>query len=79
MSSFLELFSSPKVLIAMAHVPPLPGTPLYDEQAGVNGLIDAVASKPNRPLRYKQPTGTTETISNKGVTLAMADARKPRG
>ena len=43
MSSFLELFSSPKVLIAMAHVPPLPGTPLYDERAGVNGLIDAVA------------------------------------
>jgi hypothetical protein len=42
-SSFLELFSSPKVLIAMAHVPPLPGTPLYDERAGVNGLIDAVA------------------------------------
>jgi len=27
----------------MAHVPPLPGTPLYDERAGVNGLIDAVA------------------------------------
>lgn len=43
MSSFLELFSSPKVLIAMAHVPPLPGTPLYDERAGVNGLIDATA------------------------------------
>ena len=43
MSSFLELFSSPKVLIAMAHVPPLPGTPLYDERVGVNGLIDAVA------------------------------------
>lgn len=43
------------------------------------GMIDAVAAKPNRPLRYKQPTGTTETIGNRGVTLAMADARKPRG
>ncbi len=41
--SFLNLFMSEKVLIAMAHVPPLPGTPLYDENAGVDGLIDAVA------------------------------------
>lgn len=31
-----------KILIAMAHVPPLPGTPLYDASAGVQGLIDHV-------------------------------------
>jgi membrane complex biogenesis BtpA family protein len=31
-----------KPLIAMAHVPPLPGTPLYDSVAGVQGLIDHV-------------------------------------
>lgn len=31
-----------KVLIAMAHVPPLPGTPLYDSSLGVQGLIDHV-------------------------------------
>ena len=31
-----------KPLIAMAHVPPLPGTPLYDAAAGVQGLIDQV-------------------------------------
>jgi hypothetical protein len=31
-----------KPLIAMAHVPPLPGTPLYDATAGVQGLIDQV-------------------------------------
>lgn len=31
-----------KPLIAMAHVPPLPGTPLYDEKLGVQGLVDAV-------------------------------------
>jgi IS1 family transposase len=42
------------------------------------GMIDEVAAKPNRPARYKQPVGTTDTL-NKGVTLAMADARKPRG
>jgi membrane complex biogenesis BtpA family protein len=26
----------------MAHLPPLPGTPLYDERAGVSGIVDAV-------------------------------------
>ena len=31
-----------KPLIAMAHVPPLPGTPLYDAAAGVPGLVDQV-------------------------------------
>jgi membrane complex biogenesis BtpA family protein len=31
-----------KPLIAMAHVPPLPGTPLYHQAAGVEGLIDQV-------------------------------------
>ena len=33
---------SGKILIAMAHVPPLPGTPLYDAASGVKGLIDHV-------------------------------------
>jgi membrane complex biogenesis BtpA family protein len=32
-----------KPVIAMAHVPPLPGTPLYNEKAGVSGMLDAVA------------------------------------
>ncbi|HUW78311.1 MAG TPA: BtpA/SgcQ family protein [Candidatus Nanopelagicaceae bacterium] len=31
-----------KPLIAMAHVPPLPGTPLYDQTLGVKGLVDQV-------------------------------------
>jgi uncharacterized protein len=39
---FLDLFESEKPVIAMAHVPPLPGTPLYDADAGVDGLVDAV-------------------------------------
>lgn len=42
MRPFLEGFPDRKVLIAMAHVPPLPGTPLYDADAGVQGLIDWV-------------------------------------
>jgi membrane complex biogenesis BtpA family protein len=37
-----DLFGDRKPLIAMVHVPPLPGTPLYDATAGVQGLIDAV-------------------------------------
>jgi membrane complex biogenesis BtpA family protein len=43
MSRFRHLFPNvAKPLIAMAHVPPLPGTPLYDAAAGVQGLIDHV-------------------------------------
>jgi hypothetical protein len=43
MSRFRSLFPEvAKPLIAMAHVPPLPGTPLYDANAGVQGLIDQV-------------------------------------
>lgn len=41
---FTRLFPDRKPLIAMAHVPPLPGTPLYDEEAGIQGLIEAVAA-----------------------------------
>lgn len=43
MSRFRNIFPHvAKPLIAMAHVPPLPGTPLYDAAAGVQGLIDHV-------------------------------------
>ena len=43
MSRFRTIFPGiAKPLIAMAHVPPLPGTPLYDAAAGVQGLIDQV-------------------------------------
>lgn len=37
-----RIFGARKPLIAMVHLPPLPGTPLYDARAGVEGLIDAV-------------------------------------
>ena len=39
---FLELFGSEKPVIAMAHVPPMPGTPMYDAGRGVDGLVEAV-------------------------------------
>jgi membrane complex biogenesis BtpA family protein len=35
----LELFGTRKPIIAMAHFPPLPGTPLYDSQAGITGIV----------------------------------------
>ncbi len=43
MSRFRLIFPEvAKPLIAMAHVPPLPGTPLYDHVEGVTGLVDHV-------------------------------------
>jgi membrane complex biogenesis BtpA family protein len=43
MTRFRTIFPDvTRPLIAMAHVPPLPGTPLYDQAAGVAGLIDHV-------------------------------------
>ena len=41
-------------------------------------MIDAAAAKPNRPARYNQAKGTADVLST-GVTVEMADARKPRG
>ena len=40
--SFKEIFGTEKPIIGMVHFPPLPGTPLYDERAGVDGIIDWV-------------------------------------
>ncbi|MDW8327109.1 MAG: BtpA/SgcQ family protein [Anaerolineales bacterium] len=43
MPGFLhEFFRTPKPVIAMVHLPPLPGTPLYDEQRGVEGILESV-------------------------------------
>lgn len=38
----LGLFGVRFPIIGMAHLPPLPGTPLYDEHAGPGGILDAV-------------------------------------
>jgi len=42
------------------------------------GMIDAAAPKPNRPARYNQAKAAT-SAGDLNVTLAQADARKPRG
>lgn len=43
MTRFTSIFPGiAKPLIAMAHLPALPGTPLYDAAAGVQGIVDSV-------------------------------------
>lgn len=37
-----SLFGQSKPIIAMAHIPALPGTPRYDETGGISALIEAV-------------------------------------
>jgi len=39
---FKSLFKKPKPVIAMAHIPALPGTPRYDSHKGIKHLIDWV-------------------------------------
>ncbi|CAM5389693.1 MAG: BtpA/SgcQ family protein [Aquamicrobium sp.] len=41
MSKFNALFGGKKPIIAMVHLNPLPGTPLYDAEAGIDGIVEA--------------------------------------
>lgn len=41
--SVSELFGTAKPVIGMAHLLPLPGSPLYDRGAGIEGIVEAVA------------------------------------
>ncbi|MDX6744194.1 BtpA/SgcQ family protein [Actinocorallia sp. A-T 12471] len=46
MNRFAAIFAgTAKPLIAMAHLPALPGTPLYDAGAGVQGIVDQVSEE----------------------------------
>ena len=38
---FKEVFATKKPVIAMVHLGALPGSPLHDSEAGLNGLIEA--------------------------------------
>lgn len=42
MERFRKIFPQGKPLIAMAHVPPLPGAPLYDAEGGMERVVQAV-------------------------------------
>jgi membrane complex biogenesis BtpA family protein len=37
------LFGVEKPIVAMAHLPPLPGTPLYEESGGPDAIVESVA------------------------------------
>ncbi len=41
MSKFATLFPDIKPVIAMVHLNPLPGTPLYDAGAGIEGIVES--------------------------------------
>ncbi|MBA8839850.1 MULTISPECIES: BtpA/SgcQ family protein [unclassified Ochrobactrum] len=41
MSKFFDLFPTKKPIIAMVHLNPMPGTPLYDAEAGIEGIVEA--------------------------------------
>jgi membrane complex biogenesis BtpA family protein len=36
------LFGNEKAVIGMVHFPPLPGTPLYDEHLGIEGILERI-------------------------------------
>ena len=38
-----ETFGNHKPIVAMIHLPPLPGTPLYDADGGMNKIVDSAA------------------------------------
>jgi uncharacterized protein len=38
----LDLFGTKKPIIAMAHIPALPGTPRYDPKLGIDGMVEKV-------------------------------------
>ncbi|MDR5701374.1 BtpA/SgcQ family protein [Agromyces aerolatus] len=43
MTIIQDLFGKSKAIIAMAHLPALPGYPLYDEKGGIDAIRDRVA------------------------------------
>jgi uncharacterized protein len=44
MTRFWDMFGRKKTLIAMAHLHPLPGTPLYDQDACLDGVLAALGA-----------------------------------
>jgi membrane complex biogenesis BtpA family protein len=48
-----EVFGTRKPIVAMAHLPPLPGAPLYDAEGGMDAIVEYVA----RDLESLQAAG----------------------
>ena len=62
-----------KVVIAMAHIGALPGTPLYDADGGMDGLIEGVA----RDVENCRKAACTRSCSAT-KTIAPIASRRPR-
>lgn len=86
MERFLQVFNTPKPIIAMAHLLPLPGSPLYNKERGIPNIVEAVV----RDLEALQAGGvdavmfgnegdrpyltraTPETLAAMAVVIAQA-------
>jgi len=95
MEAFIQVFATAKPIIAMAHLPPLPGSPLYDAVGGMDAIVAAV----RRDLKALQDGGvdaimfgnegdrpyltraTPETLAAMAVAIArvVEDLRVPFG
>ncbi|MEX0280551.1 MAG: BtpA/SgcQ family protein [Arenibacterium sp.] len=53
MTNFEHVFGTPKPVIAMVHLGALPGTPLFDAEAGLEGIVEAARTD----LRALQAAG----------------------
>jgi membrane complex biogenesis BtpA family protein len=42
-----KMFGKTKTIVGMAHFPPLPGSPLYDDTLGIDYLVDRIANDVN--------------------------------
>ncbi|MEL6168721.1 MAG: BtpA/SgcQ family protein [Pseudomonadota bacterium] len=95
MNRFNDIFSTPKPVIGMVHLGAMPGTPLYDSEAGLDGLIggaradlvalqaagfDAVMFGNENDRPYETTVDTATTATMAAVIGALReDIRVPFG
>ena len=75
-----ELTGASKPIIGMAHLPALPGTPLYDSAAGMAHVRDWVARDLDAlqlGLRSLKPEGRTALYDGLIEALEPVDRRRP--
>ena len=76
MKTFLkEIFGVEKVIIAMVHFPPLPGSPLYDDEKGIREIEEWV----KRDLENLQAAGVDAVMfCNEGDRPYILSSRRAR-
>ena len=73
MSRFRTIFPAGKPLIAMAHVPALPGTPLFDAKAGLAGAVEVV--RRDVDVLIEPGAAISQATQLEGRTIVGAGAR----